>query len=239
MHAFSTVQSLFQIFRLDKLIKMSKLIDVLSATLLKRACKMDDLKLIKLVMLEPDFLLWSGYALFCASHAGALKIVNCLLQDVRVDIKNFSLRVACKYGHLGIVELLLSHPVRNDCNTNIMIGAAFKNGHVGVVQRLLQDQQIAIDAALEHFYNRKNIGIVDLIVDSLRIDTMSEDMPLFDKIQMIRTRATHVCIALQDFSLPALVTLEILDALLPNSIKMYDKWTLITKVKHWKQIKKQ
>lgn len=116
---------------------MIRWLDVESADLLKRACKMDDLDLIKLLMHKPDFLLWSGYALFCASHAGALKIVNCLLQDARVDIKNYSLRVACKYGHLGTVELLLSqHVVRNDYITNLMIGAAFKNGYVALVQQL-------------------------------------------------------------------------------------------------------
>lgn len=36
------------------------------------------------------------------------------------------------------------------------------------------------------------------------------------------------------FRLPAaLVTLKIIDALIPNSVKMYDKWNLICKVKHF------
>lgn len=93
-----------------------------------------------------------------------------------------------------------------------------------------------VHAVLKNFRCLKTIGILDLIVDSLRIDTMCNgpNVPIFDNIQMIRSRATNVCIALQDLSLPALITLEILDALLPNAIKMWDKWILIVKVKHWK-----
>lgn len=208
--------------------------DVHVDEMFRRACRWDDLNLMKIIMIEPGFFAWSKTALFCASHAGAIKIVNCLLQDERTDKKNYSLRVACKYGHLGIVELLLCHPVRSDFNSNLAIGNAFSNGHVAVVQYLLHDQRINADAALDHFYSRKVDAVVDLILDSLRIDTMfCSNLPIFDKIQMIRTRATHVCIALQDLRLPALVTLEVLDALIPNSIKMWDKWALITKIKHF------
>jgi Leucine-rich repeat (LRR) protein len=52
-------------------------------------------------------------------------------------------------------------------------------------------------------------------------------------IGMIRERATTVCIALQDLELPAPLTLEIIDALLPNNIRMWAKWELITVVKHF------
>jgi Leucine-rich repeat (LRR) protein len=55
------------------------------------------------------------------------------------------------------------------------------------------------------------------------------------KIAMIRWRATDVCVGLQDLELPALVTLEIVDTLLVNSIRMWAKWELITAVKHFHQ----
>jgi hypothetical protein len=52
-------------------------------------------------------------------------------------------------------------------------------------------------------------------------------------IGMIRERATTICFAMQDLDLPAPLTLEIIDALLPNSIRMWAKWELITMVKHF------
>ena len=50
---------------------------------------------------------------------------------------------------------------------------------------------------------------------------------------MIRDEATTVAIGLQDLELPALITLEIIDAAFPNSIPMHLKWNLITAVKHF------
>jgi hypothetical protein len=52
-------------------------------------------------------------------------------------------------------------------------------------------------------------------------------------IGMIRERATTICFAMQDLELPAPLTLEILDALFPNSIRMWAKWELITTIKHF------
>jgi hypothetical protein len=54
-------------------------------------------------------------------------------------------------------------------------------------------------------------------------------------IGMIRDRAATICFAMQDLELPAPLTLEILDALMPNSIRMWPKWELITMVKHFHQ----
>jgi Leucine-rich repeat (LRR) protein len=54
-------------------------------------------------------------------------------------------------------------------------------------------------------------------------------------IGMIRERATEVCLALQDLELPAMVTLEIVDALCLNGVRMWAKWELITAVKHFRQ----
>lgn len=58
-----------------------------------------------------------------------------------------------------------------------------------------------------------------------------------NRIGMLRTLFARACIGLQDLDLPALVTLEVLDALVPNSIKMHDKWRLITSIKHFNDSK--
>jgi hypothetical protein len=53
-------------------------------------------------------------------------------------------------------------------------------------------------------------------------------------IGMIRERAAEICIGLQDLGLPALVTLQIIDATVhENSIRMWAKWELITAAKHF------
>lgn len=80
----------------------------------------------------------------------------------------------------------------------------------------------------------KRYRVVDRLILDPRINSMSDEMPNFDSIEMIQSRAKEICIGLQDLSLPALVTLEILDALIPNSIPMHQKWNLICKVKHFK-----
>ena len=51
----------------------------------------------------------------------------------------------------------------------------------------------------------------------------------------IRERATDVLIGLADLDLPALLSVDILDALFPNSIPMHKKWDLVVAVKHWHQ----
>ena len=54
-------------------------------------------------------------------------------------------------------------------------------------------------------------------------------------LRMIRDEATTLAIGLQDLELPALVTLEIVDAAFPNAIPMHKKWDLVVAVKHWHQ----
>ncbi len=51
----------------------------------------------------------------------------------------------------------------------------------------------------------------------------------------IRDKAATIAIGLQDLDLPALVTLEIIDAAWENSIPMHKKWDLVVAVKHWLQ----
>jgi hypothetical protein len=52
---------------------------------------------------------------------------------------------------------------------------------------------------------------------------------------MVRRRATTICVALQDLELPALVTMEIIDAVCDNDIRLWAKWQLITAVKHFRR----
>lgn len=54
-----------------------------------------------------------------------------------------------------------------------------------------------------------------------------------DRVSLLRHRATEICIALEDVGLPALVTLYIIDAALPNNVQMAAKWALATTVKHF------
>lgn len=63
---------------------------------------------------------------------------------------------------------------------------------------------------------------------------LSEILGRSTRLGVIREVATTVCVGLQDLELPALVTLEIIDAAFPNAIRMAAKWDLIVKVKHWR-----
>ncbi len=49
----------------------------------------------------------------------------------------------------------------------------------------------------------------------------------------IRERATDTLIGLADLDLPALLSVEILDELFPNSIPMHKKWNLVVAIKHF------
>ena len=53
------------------------------------------------------------------------------------------------------------------------------------------------------------------------------------RIDMIRDEMFVVCVGLQELELPALVTLEIVDAAFPNAIRMAAKWNVITAIKHY------
>ncbi len=58
-------------------------------------------------------------------------------------------------------------------------------------------------------------------------------------LSMIRDEAATIAIGLQELELPALVTLEIIDAAFDNSIAMHLKWKLVTSVKHWHEQNKR
>jgi hypothetical protein len=61
------------------------------------------------------------------------------------------------------------------------------------------------------------------------------DTGIFSQMYVIRDRAATICIAMQDLELPALITLELLDAAFPNDIPMHKKWQLVTAIKHFHQ----
>jgi hypothetical protein len=61
------------------------------------------------------------------------------------------------------------------------------------------------------------------------------DTGIFSQMYVIRDRAATICMAMQDLELPALITLEVLDAAFPNDIPMHKKWQLVTAAKHFHQ----
>lgn len=143
-----------------------------------------------------------------AAKRGRLKVVERLLKNDKIININGAFQSACAYGHLEIVKLLLRDKRLDPCQ--------YKNW------------------ALQYSFQSKLFTIVAEIVADRRIDTMCFDMPHFDRVQLISKRAAEICIGLQDLHLPALVSLEIIDALFPtNVITMFDKWNLICKVKHF------
>jgi hypothetical protein len=78
-----------------------------------------------------------------------------------------------------------------------------------------------------------NLFPVSIAEDENCRDRLCEIFSVTTHIGMIRRRATAVCIGLQDLDLPALVTLEVIDADCDNDIRMWAKWELITTVKHF------
>jgi hypothetical protein len=52
-------------------------------------------------------------------------------------------------------------------------------------------------------------------------------------LSLMRSRLADFCFGLHDLELPALVTLEIVDAAFWNDVRMWAKWEAITKIKHF------
>lgn len=78
--------------------------------------------------------------------------------------------------------------------------------------------------------------VVDrLLADARVLGAIDDDIvSLLTHIGMTRGRFASVCIGLHDLGLPALVQLEILDALIPNHIRMAAKWDLIVAVQFFR-----
>jgi hypothetical protein len=93
---------------------------------------------------------------------------------------------------------------------NCAVRWAAQYGHLAVVERLLEDDRVDAAVALQH--------------------SRPEDRRRFE----CRERFTDICIGLQDFALPAWVTVQILDAARPwSTLPLHSKWNLVCAVKHY------
>lgn len=136
------------------------------------------------------------------------------------------LTTAAIYGRARFMKLLLKKfplyklPVNTDGETLWDIAI----GHDGydTPRVLYNDPRIySLDLTLI-YYDEVNGGDYQIHLDMI-------EHGMF----IIKDRVLEICIALQHLALPALMTLEIIDQLIPNPIPMYKKWNLIVLVKHW------
>jgi hypothetical protein len=187
----------------------------------------------------------NDYQIFLnAAECGNLAVVELLLQNARVDpsaYDNYAVRWAAHEGHLAVVRRLLQDArVDPSANDNHAIGWAAQNGHLAVVERLLQDPRVdpsvEDNGAVRWAAVRGQLAVVDRLFRVPSVYT-SINLPAerINHIGMIRSRVTEVCKALQELGLPTLLTLGILDELIPNEIRMWAKWELVTAVKHFHQ----
>ncbi len=86
----------------------------------------------------------------------------------------------------------------------------------------LNDNPLPIDVGPQFNYTNSRSKLPELFAAS-------------SSLLMIREHATDALIGLADLDLPALLSVEILDALFPNSIPLHKKWDLVVAVKHWHQ----
>jgi hypothetical protein len=145
---------------------------------------------------------------------GHISVVERLLQDERIDPSandNYAVQVAAQNGHLAVVERLLQDErVDPSADDNYAIRMAAFNGHLAVVDRLLEDDRVDVAVAIQH------------------------SRPEHRKRFECRERLTEICVALQDLTLPAWITVQILDAARPwSTLPLHSKWNLVCAVKHF------
>ena len=183
-----------------------------------------------------------NFAIRGAAQAGRCAVVELLLQDPRVDPSadnNYAIQCAIDGGHLEVADRLLKDPrVDPSASNNYAMLAAADYSYLDIVEILLQDTRVnpsAIDnCAVQLAAEKGHVAVVDRLFRDPRVyATVNWPAYLIKHIRMIKSRSTEVCIALQDLDLPALITLKILNALIPNTIRMWAKWELITKIKHF------
>ena len=187
-------------------------------------------------------------SIITAAEHGRLDMLVLLLQDVRVNPAgrcNAAIRIAAKNGHIEIVNRLLQDPrVNPSVRNSEAIAMAASNGHINVVDRLLQDPRVnpadgnnnIIRWSIE--YCEKFVVIDRLLQDPRVYSNLNSNTDIcFPHIKMISSRATEVCNALFDLQLPALLTVQILDELFPNCIRMWALWELAATVKHFHERK--
>lgn len=115
---------------------------------------------------------------------------------------------------------------------------ACRYGYSKNVSNMLKSPLIDIDyvreQCLPHAYDKEQFFVCGAILEDTRIAVEQNNMIPLDRLRIIIWRVYIVCVALQDLHLPTLVTLEVVDALLPNTVTMAQKWKLIAKIKHFK-----
>lgn len=162
-----------------------------------------------------------------------LKRLERLVGDERNYNKTFLYAVI--YQQNDVVSMLLNR-TETCCATlmDVFCLYACRESQIGIAKEILLNEEIKPDSVWIN-YARNRPEILELLLCDSRIDTISGNFALLNSFPVIRLRFATICFGLQDLGLPALVTLEILDALIPNSIPMYLKWNLIVLIKHVKE----
>lgn len=111
----------------------------------------------------------------------------------------------------------------------------FKHLCVQYADRISEDRRLQLfNSCFSFSLLSKQTGPIDFLLDQFHntID-MSVDKSMIFCIKMIKSRVANVLIAMQSLHLPALVSLKIINALIPNKVTMFGKWKLITLIKHF------
>lgn len=180
-----------------------------------------------------------------ACNQERVEIVDLFLKDKRFDQTiDCLLIIACHNKKWAVVPRLLQDkridPAGN-LNNPIFYSVFYKNADISKL--LLLDDRVDVKEGFEAFFKSSvkyehDDRILDLLTAHLKSDL--QNIPgCIERIGQVQTRFSTVCIGMQDLCLPALVTLEILDALLPNDIRMAAKWDLIVAVKHFHNRRKK
>jgi Ras-related protein Rab-1A len=192
-------------------------------------------------------------ALLEAVVGGHAAVVKRLLEHLSVDASdrnNEAIRQAASRGHFAVVESL----IRADPSTadNEALLAAVADGHAKVVALLLLlcddrvDPSADGDRAVRIAAQRGRIDIVELLLQDGRASVATaiecflgaHEFELIKRLEC-RERMTEICIALQDLSLPAWITVQIVEMACPwSTVRLGLKWNLVCAVKHFHQRRK-
>lgn len=158
--------------------------------------------------------------------------------DLTFDYNNL-FRTACIYWSPEILQLLLQDPRIDpgDLDNDAFEGGVMCGDQVLTLLLLQHYRPTQPKHACYITWADEN-GMHHCIDQMLAMGFPIEDMVNLGSIKTVQTLFFQVCNGMQELDLPALVTLEILDALIPNSIRMAAKWDLIVAVKHFHDKKK-
>jgi ankyrin repeat protein len=188
---------------------------------------------------------WNNSPLTAATRNGHVGVVR-LLIDAAADLDfaasgRTALELAASKGHAQIVPMLLAggaNPNRGN-QWRMPLTSAVYAGRDNDVALL-----IAHGADVDVVPRSDNPRITALLcaagwhpdpaVDVVDPVEFARALQLFQSL--MRGRVVEMCVGLQSLRLPALVTLSIVDELMPwaRRVRMAAKWELIVKVKHFK-----